>query len=490
MSQTHRFGLEAPGARLGVALLVVLALIPLRSDPAGAETAVTPGGYALGLFDPASGAWYLRDVTGHTTQLASFGGTGDIPLVGDWDGDGVDTPGLYRPAAGRLVIRNGPEPISFIYPISGGGLPVVADTDGDGRDTVSLARGGRLFIIDGLGRGPASLEGPDPLPITLPAGTQALVGGDFDGDGVDEVAAVHDGTVEMLGGTRRVTLGYIGTTLPVAGDWDGDGVHTVGGYDPWRAQFRLYGAGGGSGQAAVAYGSTGMLPVAGEFGDLPGKDTPPRHRAGLPPLGEGAEGPEVALLQQELARRHLYRGEIDGEFGAATAYAVVAFHKVLGVERTWEWEQEDSLRMANFMLPPLPERPDEPNRIEVDVGRQVLYLIEDGAVAAIVPVSTAGSYVYYSIRQGANVWAGTPHGDFTLTRHSVGWSCDPLTGWCIYNPWNFTPDYALHGYRSVPAYPASHGCVRIPTWEADLLESRLYIGMPFHVWDEYRPATR
>jgi len=32
--------------------------------------------------------------------------------------------------------------------------------------------------------------------------------------------------------------------------------------------------------------------------------------------------------------------------------------------------------------------------------------------------------------------------------------------------------------------------VRIPTWESDLLESRLFIGMPFHVWDEYRPATR
>jgi peptidoglycan hydrolase-like protein with peptidoglycan-binding domain len=233
-----------------------------------------------------------------------------------------------------------------------------------------------------------------------------------------------------------------------------------------------------------------MLPVAGDFGELPGKDTPPRHRAGLPPIGEGAEGPEVALLQQELARRRFYRGEIDGTFGPATAYAVVAFHKVLGVERSWEWEEEDSLRMANFVLPPLPERPDEPNRIEVDVGRQVLYVIEDGAVAAIIPVSTAGSYVYYSIRQGANVWAGTPHGDFALTRHSVGWNCDPLTGWCIYNPWNFTPDYALHGYRSVPAYPASHGCVRIPTWESDLLEGRLFIGMPFHVWDEYRPATR
>ena len=50
-------------------------------------------------------------------------------------------------------------------------------------------------------------------------------------------------------------------------------------------------------------------------------------------------------------------------------------------------------------------------------------------------------------------------------------------------PWNFTNYYAIHGYKSVPAYPASHGCVRIPNWEADALESSFFIGMPVHVWD-------
>ena len=470
-------------------LLLALAILPAHSAPAQAEPPAPMGAYAVGLFDPTSGAWYVRDGTGHTTELARFGGMGDIPLAGDWDGDGVDTPGLYRPAEGRLVIRNSSLPISFVYPIVADGLPVVADTDGDGRDTVSVARHGRLYVIDGLGEGPATLSGPDPLPMALPDDTDALVGGDFDGDGVDEVAAVHHGQVDLVVGARRVTLGYIGPTLPVAGDWDGDGTHTVGAYDPWRAQFRFWEADGEAFPEAVEYGATGMLPVAGVFGDLPGTDTPPAHRAGLPPMAAGDEGPQVALLQQELARRDLYRGEIDGVFGPGTAYAVVAFHKVIGAERTWDWEEEDSLLMAYFTLPPLPERPDEPNRIEVDVGRQVLFLIEDFEVAAIIPVSTAGSYVYWSERQQAWVGAGTPHGDFTLIRHSLGWQCDPVTGWCIYNAWNFTDYYALHGYRSVPEYPASHGCVRIPTWESDLLERRLYIGMPIHVWDEYAPPT-
>lgn len=448
-----------------------------------------PGGHSVGLFDPLRGLWFLRDGGGRTTRM-SFGRAGDIPLVGDWDGDGIDTPAVYRPQEGRLLIRGSRDEIAFVYPIPPGGLPVVADTNGDGRDTVSLARGGRLYLMDGLGRGPASLDGPDPLPILLPAGTGALIGGDFDGDGVDELAAVSDGLVVVVGGSPLPPLGYIGAALPVAGDWNGDGVHTVGAYDPWRAQFRLYDVSGRGAAATLPYGATGMLPVAGAFGDLSGKDTPPPHRAGLPAMASDAQGPEVALLQQELARRKMYRGEIDGEFGPGTAYAVLTFHKVLGVDRTWEWEEEDSLRMANFVFPPLPDRPGEPDRVEVDVGRQVLYLIENGALTAIIPVSTGSGNIYYSVRSGRNVRAATPHGDFTLTRHARGWQCDSLTGWCIYNPWNFTTMYALHGYRSVPSYPASHGCVRIPTWESDLLESRLFIGMPFHVWDEHRPPTR
>jgi hypothetical protein len=479
------------GAAAAGAALLLLTLGPAShpAEAAGVQAAVAPA-HALGLFDPRSGSWFLRDASGHTTELGAFGTTGDIPLAGDWDGDGIDGPGLYRPAAGRLIVRNGTAPVSFVYRVDGDGVPVVADTDGDGRDTVSFARGGRLYVMDGLGEGPSSLEGPDPLPILLPAGTRTLVGGDFDGDGIDEIAAVHGGLVEVVTGAGRLRLGYIGGALPVAGDWDGDGVPTVGGYDPWRAQFRLYGPDGSLEPETVDYGSTGMLPVAGYFGALPGDDSPPRHRAGLPALRRGDSGPDVALLQQELARRGLFRGEVDGVFGPATAFAVVTFHKILGVERTWQWEEEDSARMANFVMPPLPERPGEPNRIEVDVGRQVLYLIEEGETAAIIPVSTAGGYVYWSHRMHAYVGARTPHGDFTLLRYSPGWSCDPVTGWCIYKAWNFTEYYALHGYHEVPAYAASHGCVRIPIWEADYLENRLFVGMPFHVWDAYRPPTR
>jgi len=390
---------------------------------------------------------------------------------------------VYRPDEGRLVVRNGSEPISYVYAVPAGGLPVVADTDGDGRDTVSIARFGRLYVRDGLGSGPASLDGPDPLPINLPADTDHLVGGDFDGDGIDEIAAVHGGVVEVVGPGRGAVLGEVGLGLVVAGDWDGDGVATLGAYDTWQSEFTLFGDGVGGG--SLEYGAAGMLPVAGRFGGLPGDDDAPPYRSGVPALEQGDKGAAVLALQRELTRLRLYRGPLDGEFGDATAYAVVTFHKVMGVERTFAWEEGDSALVADFVLPPLPDRPDEPSRLEADLGRQLLFLFEDGQVAEVVHISSGGTYRYWSARQGAWVWSGTPRGDYTLFRHALGWQCDPVTGWCIYNPWSFTPYYALHGYRSVPEYPASHGCVRIPTWESDILESRLLIGMPIHLWDEY-----
>ncbi|MBN2114734.1 MAG: murein L,D-transpeptidase [Acidimicrobiia bacterium] len=465
----------------------------------GAET---PGAavHSVGLFDPATGEWYLRDDVGRTTRIARFGGAGVVPLMGDWDGDGIDTPAVYRSAAGRLFIRNGRSPVSFVHPILSDGIPVVADFDGDGRDTVSVAKGGLLFVNDQLGTTPNGSLTLDPFPLSVPKGTEALIGGDFDGDGADEAAAVRQGMAFLLTPGGPVPWQYLGVGLPVAGDWDGDGVDTLGGYDMWRAQFRLFGPPGRGEPTVIDYGAAGMAPVAGYFGTLPGADSPPRYGAGLPAMDLGEEGPHVLVLQQELARRHLYRGPLDGVFSDATSHAVMAFHKVMEAERTWVWEATDSLLMARFRLPPLPVRPDEPDRVEVDLGRQAAYVFRDGEVVEIIPVSSGGGYRYYSDFREMDVWAVTPRGDFTLYRHVVGWDwvmrteedtgrCRPYSGdYCVYSPWNFAPWAALHGYEPVPEYPVSHGCIRMTLWDADALEGVLFVGMPFHVWDEYPAA--
>jgi hypothetical protein len=482
---------------LGVLLALGFAIVGDGFLPGrGMARADVPDVASVGLFDPVSGTWYLQDLEGGTTQVTGFGQAGDVPLVGDWDGDGRDTPALYRPAEGRLLVRGSVARVAFVYPMPAGGLPVVADTDGDGRDAVSIARGGRLFVMHELGMAPGSPLILEPFPPAVPWGTEALVAWDVDGDGSDEIAAVHRGVVSLVTPAGADAVQYLGSLRPLAGDWDGNGQETLGGYDVWRSEFRFYDEAGFQ-TTRFAYGSTGMLPVAGTFGDLAGRDEPPPRRAGLPAIGLGEQGPQVRFLQEELTRRRLYRGPLDGVFTEATSFAVMAFHKVLEVERTWVWEEGDSLRMAAFRLPPLPERPEEPDRVEVDIGRQVMYVFRRAELVAIVPISSGGGYKYYSDFREKDIWAITPRGDFTIYRHVVGWDwvqrpegengrCRPLSGdFCVYSPWNFAPWIALHGYIPVPEVPVSHGCVRMSLWDADALESVLFVGMPIHVWDVY-----
>lgn len=218
-------------------------------------------------------------------------------------------------------------------------------------------------------------------------------------------------------------------------------------------------------------------------------DHPPHWNSidGIGPLRDlepGDSGDAVAEVQRRLARAGLYHGEVDGEFGKTTSSAVLALHKLLGSERTHTFGVADWLALDSLAPPGVPNRPFEPDRLEIDLGNQLMYLVEDRKVTAVLHTSTGGSYTYWSVRNGKNVRAGTPRGDFTLFRFDPGWRCDPVTDWCVYNYWAFTTYYGLHGYPSVPAYPASHGCARLHTWDSDWLSERLFLGMPIHIWDE------
>jgi hypothetical protein len=76
-------------------------------------------------------------------------------------------------------------------------------------------------------------------------------------------------------------------------------------------------------------------------------------------------------------------------------------------------------------------------------------------VTAVVHVSTGAT-------------GNTPVGRWQVYRKVNGWD------WVLYYPSYFLRGFAVHGYPSVPAYPASHGCVRVPMWIA----TRLYGLMP------------
>ena len=199
----------------------------------------------------------------------------------------------------------------------------------------------------------------------------------------------------------------------------------------------------------------------------------------------GDEGAHVAALQAMLRRLKMYRGEVNGRFGVETQVAVMTFHKYFRLDRSWEFEARDwwhALEMSDDHG--IPDRPSEPDRVEIDIGRQLLFIVRDHEVTDISAISSGGSYTYWSERNQADVRAATPRGDFPLLWFGSGWREDTTTGWWVYNYWAFTPYYGLHGYRTVPAYPASHGCVRVTTWDADWLAPRLAVGLMIHIWDQ------
>ncbi|MBI5156467.1 MAG: murein L,D-transpeptidase [Acidimicrobiia bacterium] len=219
-------------------------------------------------------------------------------------------------------------------------------------------------------------------------------------------------------------------------------------------------------------------PAAAEESPLP-----PSLDSTLVRLEPGDSGPDVARMQQALADAGFYHFEIDGVFGRGTETAVIALHKYLGIDRTATFDSLDWVRLAQLPPPGIPNRWNEKDYIEIDIARQLLFLVRGGRVTQILPVSTGSGNVYWSVRNGSWATSRTPRGDFVLQNHQYGWGCDSVTGWCVYKYWGFSRFYGVHGYRSVPTYPASHGCVRVTIADADWLEPHLFIGMPIHVWD-------
>lgn len=198
-------------------------------------------------------------------------------------------------------------------------------------------------------------------------------------------------------------------------------------------------------------------------------------------LAPGDSGPWVIRLQQRLAAAGFRPGRFDGVYGKSTLGAVYAFQKVNDLERDGVFEAEDWKMLEAAQPIQLPPSEDEPDRVEVDLERQVLYLVFDNQVEVVLPVSS-GNGEYYRGRGGRWVRARTPEGSFRFTRRIEGWRISYLGA--LYRPFYFRGGYAIHGSPSVPPHPASHGCVRVENHDMDYLATRLAIGMPIHIYGD------
>jgi N-acetylmuramoyl-L-alanine amidase len=178
-------------------------------------------------------------------------------------------------------------------------------------------------------------------------------------------------------------------------------------------------------------------------------------------LSVGSTGAAVEALERRLKQLRFRVPGVDRYFGTRTFDSVVAFQKAWGLARTGivgagTWNM---LGRARILRPrygwPSPH-------LEVDKSRQILMLVRRGRVAAVIPISSGAT-------------GNTPEGAFRIL-----WKAPATSTWLgpgiLYRTMTFHGNFAIHGYYSVPVYPASHGCVRVPIWLADWLYDRSYVG--------------
>ncbi|MFG3601421.1 L,D-transpeptidase family protein [Micromonospora chersina] len=186
-----------------------------------------------------------------------------------------------------------------------------------------------------------------------------------------------------------------------------------------------------------------------------------------PMLRQGSRGATVSMLQTRLTALHYDVGGVDGIFGPSTHHAVVAFQKVNGLvrdgivgPRTWA--------ALDRPVVPRPKYTHSGYSVEADLARQVVYLAKGGAVVRILDASSGKAST------------PTPTGTWTVQRRIDGWRQSDLG--LLWRPNYFYRGYAVHGATSVPTYPASHGCVRVPVPAMNRLWATIGVGTPVHVY--------
>ena len=183
--------------------------------------------------------------------------------------------------------------------------------------------------------------------------------------------------------------------------------------------------------------------------------------------GAGARGAKVTLLQRGLLKLG-FATPVTGYFDGLTANAVNAFKKTNGIGRDGYASTSVYamvLRGQGAFKLRYPDSGTHGKHVEFDWSRQVLVLADRGRPYRVYHVSSGkpstptvfGSYRFYSQTPGTN-----SHG-------------------MVYSSY-FIGGYAIHGYASVPNFPASHGCLRVPIPNAVSIYNWIDLGDPIYTY--------
>lgn len=215
-----------------------------------------------------------------------IGDSVDFGIMGDWNGDGVDTFGIVRYSGiiGWYMAaynEDGTEYTMYTFGSvdSSDTHPFTGDWNGDGKTNVGVYRAGVPEFILSTNTGGvysrfnydlSTYYGSNVADITI-------LSGDWNGDGIDTIATFYNGvwrqwsTNSAARSINQFTFGMAGDK-PLVGDWNGDGIDTVG-----VRRNNLFILGDANSASANTfrfyYGSSGsqFYPLAGDFNN-DGKD--------------------------------------------------------------------------------------------------------------------------------------------------------------------------------------------------------------------------
>ena len=186
---------------------------------------------------------------------------------------------------------------------------------------------------------------------------------------------------------------------------------------------------------------------------------------------------QIREAERRLSELGYWTGTVDGRFDPASRSALISFQKWEGRPITGRLtpEEIEALRASAMPAP----RDGAYEHVEVDIDRQVLLIVDDKGGVRVLPVSTGTDKPF--VYDGETSIAYTPRGRFVVYDKTVGWE-DNLPG--MYYPNYISGGIAIHGSYSVPAQPASHGCIRIPVFAAREVSKLMKLGTIVLVYDK------
>ncbi|TQL57392.1 L,D-transpeptidase family protein [Rarobacter faecitabidus] len=196
-----------------------------------------------------------------------------------------------------------------------------------------------------------------------------------------------------------------------------------------------------------------------------------------PELSSGSSGKQVATLQKLLRKRGFWVSKADGKYGHSTQQAVMAVQKATGRARTGRATQGVwyELYLGTRVETDISKSKSKDKRVfEVDLSRQILNVVKDGKVLWTFNISTGSNRNYFD--NGVRGYAHTPTGTFKVFLKRDYMHVAKLGP--MYRPQYFrSGGWAIHGSPNIPAYPASHGCVRIANAAMDYLWGKGKLGI-------------